>query len=210
MEDVLINPNIAYVLLVLGFILAALAILNPGTGILEIAALFLLLLAGWELYNLQINIWALVLILLGVIPYIVAVRKKGNRLFLLLSLAMLVVGSWFLFESEQWWRSAIDPLLFGIVSLLLAGFIWLVTRKVVETEFIRPRHDLDALIGEDGEAKTMIHEGGSVQIAGELWTAHSQKPIPKSSRVRVIGRHGFVLEVEAIEHQDKSGSSEAM
>lgn len=208
MEDVLINPNIAYVLLVLGFLLAALAILNPGTGILEISALFLLLLAGWELYNLPINIWALALILLGIIPYIVAVRKKGNRMFLLLSLAILVIGSWFLFETEQWWQSAIDPLLFVIVSLLLIGFVWLVTRKVVETEFMRPTHDLDALIGEDGEAKTMIHEGGSVQIAGELWTARSQKPIPKHSRVRVTGRQGFVLEVEAIENQDQGVSGE--
>lgn len=203
MEVALVNPNFAYLLLVLGFILAALAILSPGTGILEISALFLLLLAGWELYNLQINIWALVLILLGVAPYIVAVRKKGNRLFLFLSLVMLVIGSWFLFETEKWWQSAIDPLLFVIVSLLLAGFIWLVTQKVVETEFMRPTHDLDALIGQDGEAKTPIHEEGSVQIAGELWTARSQKPIPKNSRVRVTGRQGFVLEVEAVENQDK-------
>ncbi len=208
MEDILLNPNIAYILLVIGFMLAGLALLSPGTGILEIAALFMLLLAGWELYNLEINIAALVIIVLSIIPYLLAIRKKGNRVLLLLSLLLLVGGSWFLFETDQWWKPAINPLLFIVVSLLLGGFIWLVTQKVLETEFTRPVHDLDGLIGEDGEAKTMVHEGGSVQIAGELWTARSEKPIPKNSRVRVVGRQGFVLEVEAIENQGNEPSDE--
>jgi membrane-bound serine protease (ClpP class) len=127
---------------------------------------------------------------------------------LLLSLVMLVGGSWFLFKTDQWWKPAINPLLFIVVSMLLAGFIWIITQKVVETEYLRPSHDPDALIGEAGEAKTMIHEGGSVQIAGELWTARSQVPIPKNSWVRVTGRQGFVLEVEAIPQQASSAPDE--
>jgi membrane-bound serine protease (ClpP class) len=208
MEEILINPNIAYLLLVFGFILAGLAILSPGTGILEIATLFVLFLAGWEIYNLNINIWALVFMLLGVVPYGLAIRKKGNRLYLILSLVMVVGGSWFLFKSDVWWQPAINPLLFIVASLILAGFIWVVTQKGIETGSIRPSHDPDALIGEDGEAKTMIYEEGSVQIAGELWTARSQKPIPKNARVRVTGRQGFVLEVEAIDSQGSSAPDE--
>ena len=208
MEEILINPNIAYLLLVFGFILAGLAILSPGTGILEIATLFVLFLAGWEIYNLDINIWALVFMLLGVVPYGLAIRKKGNRLYLILSLVMVVGGSWFLFKSDVWWQPAINPLLFIVASLILAGFIWVVTQKGIETGSIRPSHDPDALIGEDGEAKTMIYEEGSVQIAGELWTARSQKPIPKNTRVRVTGRQGFVLEVESIESQETSAPGE--
>jgi membrane-bound serine protease (ClpP class) len=208
MEEILINPNIAYLLLVFGFILAGLAILSPGTGILEIATLFVLFLAGWEIYNLDINIWALVFMLLGVVPYGLAIRKKGNRLYLILSLVMVVGGSWFLFKSDVWWQPAINPLLFIVASLILAGFIWVVTQKGIETGSIRPSHDPDALIGEDGEAKTMIYEEGSVQIAGELWTARSQKPIPKNARVRVTGRQGFVLEVEAIDSQGTSAPDE--
>jgi membrane-bound serine protease (ClpP class) len=201
MQEILINPNVAYLLLILGFMLAGLAILSPGTGILEIVTLFVLMLAGWEIYNLEVNVWALVLMLLAVIPYILAVRKRGKQLYLIISLMMILVGSWFLFKTDIWSEPAVNPLLFVIVSVLLGGFIWLVTQKVLETEYMRPSHDLDGLIGKDGETKTVINDEGSVQIAGELWTARSQKPIPRDTRVRVIGRQGFVLEVEAIERQ---------
>jgi membrane-bound ClpP family serine protease len=48
-----------------------------------------------------------------------------------------------------------------------------------------------------GEAKTNIHQEGSVQVDGELWTAHSEEMIPIGSRVRVVDRNGFMLVVEA-------------
>jgi membrane-bound serine protease (ClpP class) len=197
MEDLIINPNIAYLLLVIGFILAGLAIINPGTGVLEIAAIFILLLAGWEVYILGVNLWALVVMLLGIVPFFLAVRRRGNRYLLALSFAALVIGSWFLFPTENWWQTAINPLLFIVVSALTIGFLWLVTVKVVEAESIRPTHDLDGLIGQIGETRTNLRNEGSVQVAGELWTARSQEPIPQNRPVRVIGREGFILLVEA-------------
>ncbi len=197
MEDFLINPNIAYLLLVIGFVLAGLAIINPGTGVLEIAAIFILLLAGWEVYILGVNLWALVVMLLGIVPFVLAVRRGGNRYLLALSFGALVVGSWFLFPAESWWQTALNPLLFIVVSGLTIGFLWLVTVKVVEAESIRPTHDLDGLIGQIGETRTNLRNEGSVQVAGELWTARSQEPIPQNRPVRVIGREGFVLLVEA-------------
>jgi membrane-bound ClpP family serine protease len=60
----------------------------------------------------------------------------------------------------------------------------------------RPSHDLSTLVGQVGEAKTRIHAEGSVQVAGELWSARSEKSIPYGSPVKVIGREGFVLVVE--------------
>ncbi len=196
MEEILINPNVAYLLLVFGFVLAGMAIVSPGTGVLEIGALFSLLLAGWQVYVLGVNLWALVVMLLGIAPFVLAVRRQGNRIYLGLSFLALVVGSWLLFPTEPWWRSAINPWLFIIVSALTIGFLWVVTTKVVEAESVRPTHDLNALVGEVGEAKTAISNEGSVQIFGELWTARSEKPIPQGSQVRVVSREGFVLIVE--------------
>lgn len=201
MEELLVNPNVAYLLLVLGFVLAGMAIVSPGTGVLEIGAIFALLLAGWEVYQLGVNPWALVLMLLGIVPFVLAVRARGNRIYLGISFLMLVIGSWLLFPTQPWWQSAIDPLLFIIVSALTVGFLWVVTTKVVETEAMRPTHDLEALIGEIGEAKTAINDEGSVQVEGELWTARSPQPIPQGSQVRVVGREGFVLLVEPIPDQ---------
>jgi len=203
MEDILINPNVAYLLLVIGFVMAGMAIVSPGTGVLEIGALFALLLAGWQVYVLGVNLWALVVMLLGIAPFVLAVRRKGNRIYLGLSFLALIIGSWFLFPTEPWWRSAINPWLFIIASALTIGFLWVVTTKVVEAESVRPSHDLNALVGELGEAKTAISNEGSVQIFGELWTARSKEPIPQGSQVHVVGREGFVLIVELDSEQDR-------
>jgi membrane-bound serine protease (ClpP class) len=203
MEEILINPNVAYLLLVIGFVMAGMAIVSPGTGVLEIGALFALLLAGWQVYVLGVNLWALVVMLLGIPPFALAVRKKGNRFYLGLSFLALVIGSWFLFPTVPWWRSAINPWLFIIVSALTIGFLWVVTTKVVEAESVRPSHDLNALVGELGEAKSAIANEGSVQIFGELWTARSEAPISQGSQVRVVGREGFVLIVELDSEQDR-------
>ena len=54
-----------------------------------------------------------------------------------------------------------------------------------------------ALVGQVGEAKTRIHEEGSVQVAGELWSAGSKSPIPAGRQVKVTARDGFILEVES-------------
>jgi membrane-bound serine protease (ClpP class) len=196
-EEIFLNPNVAYLILVGGILLAIMAILNPGTGLLEIAALIFLVLAGYAMYNLPINYWALGILLLGVIPFIFALRKSGNLIYLGISILALIVGSLFLFQGEGW-RPAVNPVLAIIVSTLSAGFLWLVGRKVLEVESIRPTHDLAALIGALGEAKTEIFTEGSVQVAGELWAARSQQPIPNGAKVRVTGREGFILEVEKV------------
>jgi membrane-bound serine protease (ClpP class) len=197
--DALLNPNIAYLLLVAGFVLAVLAVLSPGTGLLEIGTLFALLLAGYAVYNIPINIWALLILLLGVIPFLLAVRKSGKLVLLVISILALVIGSAFLFRGESWWLPAVNPILAIVVSTLTAVFFWIAARKTLEAEAVRPTHDLTILIGATGEAKTDIDDTGSVQVSGELWTARSQKPILAGSPIRVISREGFILEVEAQE-----------
>ena len=57
-------------------------------------------------------------------------------------------------------------------------------------------HELSGLIGQRGEAKTAIGEQGSAQVAGELWSARSDIPVPAGRAIKVIGREGFVLVVE--------------
>jgi membrane-bound serine protease (ClpP class) len=57
-------------------------------------------------------------------------------------------------------------------------------------------HDLEGLVGQVGEARTKIEEEGSVLVAGELWSAKSEKPITAGSTIRVLRRDGFVLIVE--------------
>ncbi len=199
--EFLLNPNVAYALLVVGFVLALLAIVTPGTGLLEVGAFFLLAMAGYAVYNLGLNWWALIVLVLSIIPFVYATRKPKREWFLALSLLAMIVGSLYLFPSESW-LPAVNPVEAIVMSVLAAGFIWFVVRKTVQAHAMRPTHDLGALIGQVGEAKTRIHEEGSVQVAGELWSARSEKAIPAGSYVRVVAREGFILVVEQ-DHQVK-------
>jgi membrane-bound serine protease (ClpP class) len=195
--DILLDPNIAYLILVGAALLTMMAVLNPGTGVLEIFALFLWLISGYIIFNMSINFWALGLMLLGVVLFLLSLRKIKNMVYLGLSIAAVIVGSIFLFD-QPGWQPAVNPVLAVIVSIFVAGFVWIVAQKALEADRMRPAHDLEALIGAMGEAETSIFDGGSVQVAGELWSARSEEAIPEGSQVRVVGREGFYLKVERI------------
>ena len=193
--DFLLDPNIAYLFLVGGVLLAMMAIVTPGTGFFEVGAFFCLAVAGYAVYTLSINLWALIVLVLSLIPFVYAIRKPKRELFLALSIFGLVLGSVFLFAADGW-QPAVNPAVATISSLLFAGFVWIAISKTLQAAHTRPSHDLTALVGQSGEAKTRIHSDSSVQVAGELWSARSEKPIPVGSAIRVVAREGFVLVVE--------------
>lgn len=193
--EVFLNPDIAYLLLVAGSFLVLIAIIVPGTGMPEIGALFCLFLAGYAVYHLSLNWWALALMILSLIPFFLSIRKSHSGLWLALSILGLAVGSVFFFPAKQGWIS-VNPVLAITVSAVYAAFVWLVARKSIQAAQTKAVHDISTLIGQRGEAKTVIGEEGSVQVASELWSARSSKSIPAGSVVRVIGREGFVLLVE--------------
>ena len=196
--EILLNPNVAYLLLVVGTVLVIMAIFAPGTGVLEVGALFILFLAGWVISQQPVNLWALVVLVLGVIPFILAVRKSHNLAYLVIALVAFVIGSTYLFQGASWWQPGVNPFLALTASLLASGFLWIATTKVLEADNMRPRHNLERIIGDVGEARTDIFNEGSVQIDSELWSASSKVPIPSGSKVRVVKREGFILEVEPV------------
>jgi membrane-bound serine protease (ClpP class) len=193
--DLLLDPNVAYLVLMAGILLSLLAMVTPGTGLFEVGALFGLALAGYSVYNLNINTWALFVILLSVVPFLLAVRTPNRQFLLGLSLLGLVVGSVFLFARENG-LPAVNPLLAVVTSALMTGFIWIAVRKAIQASLERPTHDLGTLIGQFGEARTEVRGEGSVQVNGELWSARSDHPIPAGTHIRVVGREGFILLVE--------------
>lgn len=193
----LLDPNVAYFLLVTGFLLAILALFAPGTGLLEIGAVALLVLASYGVAHLPLNLWALAILILGVFPFILAVRQSRKLIFLAAAIIALVVGSMFLFRTETG-SMAVDPVLAIPVSALAVGFLWFIARKGLEAIGQTPSHSLGRLNGMVGVAESDIFMEGTVSAGGEQWSARSEKFIPAGSRVRVIGREGLVLIVEAL------------
>ena len=153
------------------------------------------MLAGYAVYHLSFNWWALLLLIISLVPFLYSVQKPGRGIWLAISILGLIAGSVFFFPSKSS-LVAVNPVLAILTSTLYGAVTWVVTRKVLQAAQVRPVHDVSALIGQRGEAKTLIKEEGSVQVAGELWSARSRKSIPVGSVIRVVGREGFTLLVE--------------
>ena len=193
--DFLLDPNVAYLILLGGVLLAMMALASPGTGLFEIGAFFCIVLAGYAIYNLSFNWWALLLLGLSIVPFVYALQKPKREPFLALSILLLIVGSVFMFPRTEE-QALVNPLVAIVASGLVAGFLWIAVRKSVEATSMKPTHDLAGLVGQVGEARTSVNDEGSVLVAGELWSARSEKPIPAGSSIRVLRREGFILIVE--------------
>lgn len=200
--DILINPNIAYIICVFALLAILAAIVAPGTGLIEITALLLIGLSAYVVYNIGMNLWALIVLLLSVVPFVIAIRSKNSLPYLIASIIMIIGGSLFLFTGTGL-KPLVDPLLVIGVSALASTFVWFAAKKSIQAQNAKKFHDLEGLVGEFGEARTAIHQEGSVLIGSELWSARSQQPIPSGQRVRVTKRDGFILEVEP-DSNDKS------
>lgn len=195
-----LGPNIAYLVLVIGFLLAVFAVLTPGTGFFEIGAVVALVFSGWAIYTYPINAWALIVLILGVFPFLFALRRTDRRIFLAVSALGLMVGSAYLFKGETWWQPGVNPVLAAAGSIASGALLWLIAVKLLEAEALSLSHDISGIVGSTGEARTDVHQEGSVYVGGEMWSARSETPIKPGTRVKVTGREGLILDVEPLDH----------
>lgn len=196
--------NLLYLLLISAIWLAALAIVSPGTGMLEVLAFFALVGTGLGTLFLPLNGWALAVLALGVLALVLALRWNPVELWLLISAGALSLGSIFLFRLPDG-GAAVHPLLASVVSLLTLGFFWLALRQGILAHQARPTLDPSTVMGKIGEVRTDLDPVGSVYVAGELWSARAEGHIPAGGRVRVEGRDGLTLIVTSVGGSDKGG-----
>lgn len=198
--EFLLQPDIAYLILLGGILLTLMAIITPGTGFFEVGAFFCILFSGYAVYNLPFNWWAILLIVLSIVPFMYSIQKPKREVFLGASIFLLVLGSVFLYAVDGW-KPAVNPFVAFAASGLVAGFLWIAVRKTVLAASTPPSHDLNGLVGMPGEARTAINREGSVLVGGEMWSAKSEKNIPSGSLIRVVGREGFFLVVEELDNK---------
>jgi membrane-bound serine protease (ClpP class) len=199
----LFDPNVAYLLLILGFILSVLALFTPGTGLLEIGALFTIVLSGYAMFHLAINWWALVLIAAGIVPFVFAVRKSKQWYWLIPTGVLFIVGSIFLVPQDfSFGTQSVNPIFAVFMSVIAIGLLWFIGRKTLDAMKAKPTQDLKKLVGQIGEARTEVKNTGTVYVGGENWSARSDTTIHEGSPVKVKERQGLVLIVEPAKKTD--------
>ena len=190
--------NLLYLVLVIGLWLTALAIVSPGTGVLEVLAFSTLGIAVIGMSQVALNWWAIIVLILGVIFLLLALRLKREEMWLLLSAAAFCAGSVFLFRPEGG-GVGVYPVVAVITSVVTMAYFWIALRNSIIAYKSKPVIDLSKLLGEIGEVRTPLDPTGSVYISGELWTARAESTLDVGTKVRVCDREGLILVVEPVE-----------
>jgi membrane-bound ClpP family serine protease len=196
----LINPNVAYLLIVTAVMLFIMIAVAPKSSLLKVGLTVCLGAAGYEFSQLGGDPWALLVVALSPLPFFVAIRQPRSQPFLaIVTILMLTVGSVFIF-----WNAGGQPYrlpLAGFVSIICGRIIWILFLRIRDTRSARLSDNPDSLVGLIGTARSEIekYETGSVEIEGELWVARSDQPIPAGSMVRIVCFDGLVLTVEKVE-----------
>lgn len=195
----LFNPNVAYLLLVLGLWALVAAATTPGTGVPEVAAAVCLTLAAVGLLQLPTNAVGVVLIMLSVGLFVVDLQVTNHGLFTLAAVVSLLLGSLFLFRSDTGALpgGGLSPWLIAGTIAASAGYFALALVLAVRTRALPVRSGAHAVVGTHGIAKTAIASGGAgtVQVASELWTALADEAIEAGAPVVVTELEGVRVRV---------------
>lgn len=191
----LIDPNLAYLLLLIGIAGIFIEILSPGFGVPGAVGLFSLLLSFVMLEMLPVNIAGVLLLLAGIGLVALEVHVPGFGVAGVGGTVSLVLGGLLLFDAGSLVRVS-RPLVIG-TAIGLALFILLVVGKVVRSRRLPP-HVPPTMIGAEGVATSDLDPVGTVRVRSEEWTAEStNEPISAGTRVLVVSEDGLKLQVDA-------------
>jgi membrane-bound serine protease (ClpP class) len=192
---VLSHPNIAYLLMIFGFLGLYVEITHPGTVAPGVIGALCLLLAFYSLSILPVNYAGLALILLGIVLLILEIKITSYGALTVGGLASFIIGSLMLVDSPVPELRISMALIFTLTAVVAVVVIFL-TQRVIKAHQAKVVTGEEGLVGETGEATSDVHTDGKVFLHGEYWDAHSEAPIPAGSRIRVLAVEGMKLKVE--------------
>ena len=194
------DPNIAYLLLMIGLAGLYFEFAHPGAILPGVVGGISLILSFFAMQTLPVNYAGILLIIFGIILFIAEIKVVSHGMLTVAGIICLVLGSLMLFESPiPAMRVSLRVMIptIAIVSLFFVGVISL----AVKAQMRKPATGMEGMIGKEGKAITGVYEDGKVFIKGEVWNASSGDAIEEGEPVRVIGVKGLNLTVEKVNEQ---------
>jgi membrane-bound serine protease (ClpP class) len=196
--DIISNPTIAYILLMLGIYGIFFELSSPGAILPGVVGGIFLILAFYALQMLPVNYAGLALIFFAIILFVAEIKVVSHGLLAIGGVISLFLGSLMLFRSPvEYMRISLSVVIPAVV-VSAAFFIFAVT-KAINARLKKPTTGMEGLFGEVGSASTPIAPEGKVSIHGEFWNAVSDQNIEKGEKVQVTGVANLKLKVKKIE-----------
>ena len=191
------DPNIAYILFLLGLAGLYFEFSHPGVILPGVVGGISLILAFFAMQTLSVNYAGVLLILFAIVLFIAEMKVVSHGILTVGGIVSLAVGSLMLFDApDPAMRVSLKVMVpaLVVISLFFMGVIALVVRAQ-----LRKRHmGTEGMIGLTGEAVTDIGEEGKVFVRGEYWRAASAWPIKKGSEIKVVSVKGLFVNVEEV------------
>ena len=200
--NALSNPNIAYLLLMLGMIGIFFEISQPGVILPGAIGAIAVLLALFAFSSLPINYVGVLLIILAIVLFILEVKVVSYGMLAIGGIISMALGSIMLIDSSEPYLQISRAVIAAPVAVS-AGFFLLATGMVVKTQRRPAISGQEGMIGETGEAIDPINDTGMVFVHGEYWQACSDQPIAAGAKIRIVKvMEGLKLQVEAIKPEE--------
>ena len=195
---ILSNPQIAFVLFLIGLYGIIYGLKAPGTYVPEMVGAIAMILALYGMGMFSVSTFGVILIVAGIILLIAEVLTPTFGVLTLGGVICLVLGA-IMFPQEPFmpaeWISDFRQTVFAIVILsvviIVAGLGF-----VMKTRLTKPTTGRDELIGEVVRAETDIDPEGTVHIHGEIWRVSAAEPVRKGEDVVIRDVDGLTLVVE--------------
>jgi membrane-bound serine protease (ClpP class) len=192
------DPNIAYILMLLGFYGLFFELTNPGSIFPGVMGGICLILAFYAFQTLPVNYAGLLLIILAIILFILEVKIVSHGVLTIGGIISMIIGSLMLFESPApFMKLSLRIILPAVV--ITALFFTLTLSLAFKAYRRKPVTGPEGLIGEEGVAGTEItKDGGMVLLHGERWSAFSDEPISKGEKIKVEAVSGLKVKVKKL------------
>jgi membrane-bound serine protease (ClpP class) len=190
--DMIANPNIAYVLMMVGMIGIMMELYNPGVVFPGVIGGISFLLALFALQVLPVNYVGVMLIILSIILFVAELKISSYGLLSIGAIISLTLGSIMLFDTDEAAMRVSWTVIIPTVAMVSSFFIFALG-LAVKAWMRKPMTGVQGLIGEVGTALTDLEQTGKVAVRGEYWNARADGRIPKGERVRVLRVENMLL-----------------
>ena len=191
--EILGNPDLAYLLLMIGLAGLYFEFSRPGAIIPGVVGAVALVLALFAFQTLPVDYAGVLIILLGLVFFILEMKILSHGALSIAGIACLVIGSLFLFRNPA---DRVGLAVLVPTTATVSFFFAALARLAFRAQVSKPLTGLEALCGMTGRAVTEIDPEGKVFVNGELWNAAAEEPIGKGETVRVLEAHNLKLKVE--------------